>query len=176
MNWVDALVFLTLAVAFWGGYRAGVVRELIGLAAIVIAWVLAGAFAGPFSDALGVQLGVSVSVAHLIGFWLLFLVVFAAVRAGGWLLEKFASLPIVKVVSGIGGGIVAAAKSVLLLWFLLFVALFFPMSPEVRTAMRSSPSARAIDSLDTPAYAMLESALPRSVRVVASSILKHHRL
>jgi len=28
VNWVDALVFLTLAVAFWGGYRAGVVREL----------------------------------------------------------------------------------------------------------------------------------------------------
>ena len=28
MNWVDALVLLTLAVAFWGGYRAGVVREL----------------------------------------------------------------------------------------------------------------------------------------------------
>jgi len=176
VNWVDALVFLTLAVAFWGGYRAGVVRELIGLAAIVIAWVLAGAFAGPFSDSLGVQLGVSVSVAHLIGFWLLFLVVFAAVRAGGWLLEKFATLPIIKVVSGIGGGIVAAAKSVLLLWFLLFVALFFPISNDVRTAMRASPSARAIDSLDTPAYAMLESALPRNVRVITSSILKHHRL
>ncbi|HEU5480295.1 MAG TPA: CvpA family protein, partial [Candidatus Tumulicola sp.] len=159
-----------------GGYRAGVVRELIGLAAILIAWLLAGAFAGPFSDSLGIQLGVSVPVAHLIGFWLLFLVVFAAVRAGGWLLEKFASLPIIKIVSGIGGGIVASAKAVLLLWLLLFVALFFPISADVRAAMRASPSARAIDALDTPAYAMLESALPRTVRVVAGSILKHHRL
>lgn len=176
MNWVDALVLLTLAVAFWGGYRAGVVRELIGLAAIVIAWVLAGAFAGPFAESLGQQLGASVAVAHLIGFWLLFLVVFAGVRALGWLLERVASLPIIKIVSGMGGGIVAAAKAVLLLWFLLFVALFFPISPDVRTAMRSSPSARAIDSLDTPAYAMLEGALPRSVRIVTASILKHHRL
>lgn len=176
MNWVDALVFLTLAVAFWGGYRSGVVRELIGLAAILIAWLLAGAFAGPFADALGIQLGVSVSVAHLIGFWLLFLVVFAAVRAGGWLLEKVASLPIVKIVSGVGGGLVASAKAVLLLWLLLFVALFFPISADVRAAMRASPSARAIDALDEPAYAMLESALPHTVRVVAASILKHHRL
>ena len=176
MNWVDALVFLTLAVAFWGGYRAGVVRELIGLVAILVAWLLAGAFAGPFSDALGVQLGVSVAVAHLIGFWLLFLVVFAAIRAGGWLLEKIASLPIIKIVSGVGGGLVAAAKSVLLLWLLLFVALFFPISPDVRAAMRASPSARAIDAIDEPAYAMLESSLPRTVRVVAASILKHHRL
>ena len=176
MNWVDALVLLTLGVAFWGGYRAGVVRELIGLAAIVIAWVLAGAFAGPFADSIGAQFGVSVSIAHLIGFWLLFLVVFAAVRAAGWLLERAASLPLIKIVSGVGGGIVAAAKAVLLLWFLLFVALFFPISGDVRTAMRASPSARAIDSLDTPAYAMLEGALPKTVRVVAASILKHHRL
>jgi membrane protein required for colicin V production len=176
VNWVDALVILTLAVAFWGGYRAGVVREIIGLAAIIIAWVLAGAFAGPFADSLGVQLGVSVAVAHLIGFWLLFLVVFAAVRAAGWLLERAATLPIVKVVSGVGGGVVASAKAVLLLWLLLFVALFFPISPDVRAAMRASPLARAIDSLDTPAYAMLESALPKTVRIVAASILKHHRL
>jgi uncharacterized membrane protein required for colicin V production len=176
MNWIDALVFLTLAVAFWGGYKAGVVRELIGLVAIVLAWVLAGAFAGPFADALARQWNTSVSVAHLIGFWLLFLVVFAAVRAAGWLLERAASLPVIKIVSGLGGGIVAAAKAVLLLWCLLFVALFFPISADVRQALRSSPSARAIDALDDPAYAMLESALPKPVRVVTRSILKHHRI
>jgi len=72
--------------------------------------------------------------------------------------------------------VVASAKAVLLLWFLLFVALFFPISPDVRSAMRASPTARAIDALDAPAYSMLEAALPRSVRVVASSFLKHHRL
>jgi len=176
MNWVDALVFLTLAVAFWGGYRAGVVRELIGLVAIVLAWVLAGAFAGPFAESLLAQWGLSVSVAHLIGFWLLFLVVFAAVRAGGWLLEKAASLPIIKVVSGAGGGIVACAKAVLLLWFILFVALFFPISGEVRSALRASPSARTLDALDAPAYAMLEEAMPKPVRVVTAEILRHHRL
>lgn len=176
MNWIDALVFMTLAVAFWGGYRAGVVRELIGLVAIIFAWVLAGAFAGPFADSLGQAWHISVSIAHLIGFWLLFLIVFAGIRALGWLLERAASLPIIKIFSGIGGGLVASAKSVLLLWALLFVALFFPISVDVRSAMRSSPSARAIDALDEPAYAMLEGALPKPVRIVAASILKHHRL
>ena len=176
MNWVDALVFLTLAVAVWGGYRAGLIRELIGFAAIGVAWLLAGAFAGPFSDSISAQWHTPVGVVHLIGFWLLFLIVFAAVRAAGWISERFASLPILKIVSGIGGGLVAAAKSVLLLWFLLFVALFFPISGDVRSAMRSSPSARAIDSLDIPIYAMIEGSMPHTVRVVASTILKHHRL
>lgn len=176
MNWVDALVVLTMAVAFWGGYRAGVVRELIGLVAIVLSWVLAGAFAGPFAESLGQAWQLSVPIAHLIGFWLLFLIVFAAVRGIGWLLERAAALPVIKVVSGIGGGVVAAAKAVLLLWFILFVGLFFPMSADVRSALRASPSARAIDALDLPAYQMLEEALPRSVRGVASDYLKHHRL
>jgi membrane protein required for colicin V production len=176
MNWVDALVFLTLAVAFWGGYRAGVVSELIGLAAIVLAWVLAGAFAGPFADALGDQWSVSVPVAHLIGFWLLFLVIFAGVRAAGWLLERAASLPVIKIVSGIGGGLAAAAKAVLLLWVILFIALFFPISTDVRSALRASPSARVLDAMDVPVYAMLEGAMPRPVRVVTASILKHHRI
>jgi uncharacterized membrane protein required for colicin V production len=176
MNWIDALVVLTLAVGFWGGFRAGVVRELIGLVAIVLAWVLAGAFAGPFADSLSRAWNVSVAVAHLIGFWLLFLVVFAGIRAAGWLLERLTSLPVIKIASGVGGGIVAAAKATLLLWFLLFLALFFPISSDVRAAMRASPSARAIDALDEPVYAMLESALPRDVRIVTGSILKHHRL
>jgi uncharacterized membrane protein required for colicin V production len=176
VNWVDALVILTMAVAFWGGYRAGVVREAIGLVAIVVAWVLAGAFAGPFAESLGRQWQLSVAVAHLIGFWLLFLIVFAAIRALGWLLERALSLPLIKVVSGIGGGIVASAKAVLLLWIILFVALFFPIATDVRTAMRASPSARAIDALDVPAYAMLEESLPKSVRLVADDILKHHRI
>jgi|HubBroStandDraft_4_1064222.scaffolds.fasta_scaffold901924_2 uncharacterized membrane protein required for colicin V production len=177
MNWVDALVILTMAVAFWGGYRAGLVRELIGLVAIVIAWVLAGAFAGPFADSLGGQWQLSVAVAHLIGFWLLFLIVFAAVRAAGWLLERVASLPVIKIVSGLGGGVVAAAKAVLMLWLVLFVGLFFPISSDVRNAMRASPSARAIDALDIPAYAMLESALPKGeTRLFVDDFLKHHRL
>ena len=73
-------------------------------------------------------------------------------------------------------GAVTAFRAALLLWLILFIALFFPISPDVRAAMRASPTARAIDSLDTPAYAMLEGALPKTVRIVAASILKHHRL
>ncbi|HXW76389.1 MAG TPA: hypothetical protein VEJ20_03175, partial [Candidatus Eremiobacteraceae bacterium] len=94
----------------------------------------------------------------------------------GWVLERAAKLPIVKVASGIGGGLVACAKAVLLLWCILFVALFFPISPEIRAALRASPSARTVDALDIPAYAMIEHAMPRPVRVVTDSILKHHRI
>ena len=176
MTWADGLVALTLAVAFWGGYRSGVVRELIGILAIILAWVLAGAFAGLLSEALQQRFGLSQGAGHLAAFWLLFLVVFAGVRAIGWLVERFTSLPLLRVASGIGGGFVACAKALLLLWLVLFVALFFPISRDVRATLKSSASVGVIVALDRPAFAMLNESLPNSARPFARFILAHHHL
>ncbi|MDQ6779616.1 MAG: CvpA family protein, partial [Candidatus Eremiobacteraeota bacterium] len=121
LTWADALVGLTLAVAFWGGYRSGVVRELIGVLAIVIAWATAGTFAGVLAATLQARYGLSPGAGHLAAFWLLFLVVFAATRLLGWLVERFAALPILRIASGVGGGFVACGKAVLLLWLVLFI-------------------------------------------------------
>jgi len=107
VNWVDALVFLTLAAAFWGGYRNGLVRELIGLAAVVLAWFAAVAFANPMSDWIATVWTLAPSVARVAAFWAVFLVVFVGVRAAGWLLERIAKLPVINIVSGIGGGLAA---------------------------------------------------------------------
>ncbi len=176
MTWADGLVFLTLAVAFWGGYRSGVVREAIGMVAIIVAWALAGAFAGSMSPALEQGLGLSPASAHLAGFWLLFLFVFGVTRAAGWVVERFTGKPLLKVLSGVGGGIVACAKAVLALWLILFIALFFPIAKDVRVTLASSPTVKAIASLDGPAYAMLTASLPPRARPFAHLVLDHHHL
>jgi uncharacterized membrane protein required for colicin V production len=176
MTWADGLVALTLAVAFWGGYRAGVVREAIGMVAIVLAWVAAGAFAGTMSPALQKTLGLSASSAHLVGFWLLFLFIFALTRAAGWALERVTARPVLRIANGIGGGIVACAKAVLLLWLVLFVALFFPIARDVRAILKSSPSVMSIEALDRPAYAILTASLPQRAHPFVRIILDHHHL
>lgn len=176
MTWADVLVALTLAVAFWGGYRSGMIRELIGILSIIVAWALAGAFAGLLSETLQLRFALSAGAAHLSAFWLLFLVVFAATRALGWLVERFTALPLLRFASGIGGGIVACAKAILLLWLVLFVALFFPISRDVRATLRKSPSVETIEALDRPAFAMLNQSLPHNARPFADLILAHHHL
>jgi uncharacterized membrane protein required for colicin V production len=176
MTWADGLVALTLAVAFWGGYRAGVVREAIGMVAIILAWVAAGAFAGTMSPALQKTLGLSPASAHLVGFWLLFLFTFAATRAAGWAFERVTAQPVLRIVSGIGGGIVACAKAVLVLWLVLFIALFFPIAKDVRTLLKRSPSVQMIEALDRPAYAMLTASLPPRTHAFVRMFLVHHHL
>jgi membrane protein required for colicin V production len=176
VNWVDALVFLTLAAAFWGGYRNGLVRELIGLAAVVLAWFAAVAFANPMSDWIATVWTLAPSVARVAAFWAVFLVVFVGVRAAGWLLERIAKLPVINIVSGIGGGLAACVKAAVLLWAILFVSLFFPMDRDVRTALKTSPSAAFIESFDAPVTAAIDAALPKLARPVWHVVMKHHRL
>jgi len=176
MTWADALVLLTLAVAFWGGYRSGVVREAIGMVAIIIAWALAGAFAGAMSPALEHSFGLSPASAHLASFWLLFLFVFGATRAAGWTIERLTARPILRVVNGLGGGVVACAKAVLALWLILFIALFFPISSDVRAVLKASPTVESIEALDRPAYAMLSASLPQRTRPFVRLFLDHHHL
>lgn len=176
MTWADWLVLLTLAVAFWGGYRSGLIRESIGLASIIVAAVVAGSLAGAVTPNIQKGFGLPTASAHLLGFWSLFLVAFAVTRLAGWAAERAVAIPVLKVASGFGGGAVACVKAVLALWCILFVALFFPMARDVRTTLRGSPTVRMIEGLDAPAYAIIEGSLPGNARPWARLFLKHHHL
>ncbi|SRR5579872_95847 len=176
MTWADWLVLLTLAVAFWGGYRAGIVRESIGLASIIVAGVVAGSLAGAVTPGFQKNFALAPASAHLVAFWLLFLVAFAVTRLAGWAAERASALPALRVANGLGGGAVACVKAVLALWCILFVALFFPIAPDVRKTLRTSPGVRAIESLNAPAYAMIEGALPGRAQLWARLYLQHHHV
>ena len=176
MNWVDALVVLTLAAAFWGGFRNGLVHEFVGLAAVVLAWFAAASFASPTADWIAAQWALSPSLARVAAFWLVFLAVFVAVRAAGWLLDRVAKLPVINVASGIGGGLAACVKALVLLWAILFVALFFPMDNDVRSALKTSPSATFIASFDAPVTAAIDAALPKLARPVWHLVMRKHHL
>jgi len=178
VTWPDVLVLVTLVVAFVSGYRNGVIREFIDLGSIILAWVAAGALAGTLAAGLSPSWHLAAASAHLIAFWILFLTVFVALRALGWALDRFTKLPVLRVVSGAGGGIVAMAKGVLILWLILFIALFFPIAPDVREALRHSKSVPMIELLDRPAIALINQSVPFPwyTRPIVNSTLRHHHL
>lgn len=165
-----------MLVAFWGGYRSGAVREAIGLVSIIVAWIVAGSLAGSMTPAVQKSLGLAPASAHLAGFWLLFLFAYGVTRVLGWAAEHAIARPVLKMASGVGGGIVACAKAILALWLVLFVALFFPMAVDVRTTLRNSPTVKLIESLDSPAYAMMYASLPDRARPWARYFLRRHHL
>jgi membrane protein required for colicin V production len=77
MNWLDAVLILILAVSIFTSFRKGISREVIGLAAVVLALLLgiwfygtAGSFLLPYVSSRG--------VANLCGFFLVFVGVMLA--------------------------------------------------------------------------------------------------
>jgi uncharacterized membrane protein required for colicin V production len=176
VSWPDVFVALTLAVTFWGGFRSGFFREASVLAAIGLGWLVAGALSGVVAAVFPFWRSLSDAAMHLIAFWLIFLIVFAAVRALGYMLERIPLPPILVFFSRIGGGLVGCAKAVFVLWLILFIALFFPIDKDVRAALHASPSARAIDSLNQPVNAFIEQSTPSLVRPIATLVLRHHRI
>jgi hypothetical protein len=165
-----------MVVAFWGGYRSGAVREAVTLVAIFVGWLVAGSLAAGGASVIHRHFGLPPASAHLASFWLIFLLAFAVTRVAGWAAERTVYTPLTKTVSGIGGGLVACVKAALILWLILFIALFFPLAPDVRTALRASPTARWIEAVDAPAYGLIIQALPGRTRPVGRFILKRHHL
>jgi membrane protein required for colicin V production len=176
MTWVDFFVFLTLAVAFWGGYRSGAVRESLILVSVLVALVIAGALAGAFGSFIHRSFGLPTASAHLASFWLLFLLAFAGTRLAGWAADRTVREPALKVASALVGGLVACAKAVVVLWLILFTALFFPLAKDVHAILRASPTARWIEAIDQPVYGLIIEGLPARAHPVAQLILKHHHL
>jgi membrane protein required for colicin V production len=176
VTWVDVFVFLTLAVAFWGGYRSGAVRESLVLVSLLVALIVAGALAGSLGPFIHRSFGLPPASAHLASFWLLFLLVFTGMRLAGWAADRTLTEPALKVASALGGGLVACAKAVVILWLVLFTALFFPLAKDVRATLRASPTARWIEAINQPVYGLVIEGLPSQSRPFAQVILKHHHL
>jgi uncharacterized membrane protein required for colicin V production len=176
MTWVDAFVVLTLAAAFWGGYRAGAVRESVVVVSAIIAALAAGSFAGSLASWAHASFHLAPASAHLACFLFLFLLVFVLVRVAGWAADRRIAHPVLRVASSIGGGLVACAKAVLVLWLALFIGLFFPLAPDVRSALRASPSVRLLEKIDIPVYGAIIESLPGRDRLAARFLLNRHHL
>jgi uncharacterized membrane protein required for colicin V production len=176
MNWVDLFIVLTLAAAFWGGYRNGIVREALLSVCLLIAWLVAGSLSGAASTLLQRSFHLAPASAHLATFWALFLAVFCVVRISGWAADRPLAGSRWSLLSRVGGGLVGCGEAVLALWLILFVGLFFPLAPDVHATLHASPSVRWIESIDQPVYGSIVGALPENLKPVGRFILTRHHL
>ncbi len=52
LNWVDFLVIIVLAAGAFAGFQQGLIRYVLSILALVVAFVIAAQFKGPLTDAL----------------------------------------------------------------------------------------------------------------------------
>jgi uncharacterized membrane protein required for colicin V production len=138
VGWPDIVIIAIVAMAAIKGFARGLLSELGGVVAVLLALAAGlyynGIFDGIFEKTLKMNLG----SADITGRVVSALVVYAIIMVLLYIVSKYTELPALGAGNAVGGGVIGAAKGVILLWVVLFVALLFPLSTQVRSDLHKS--------------------------------------
>jgi hypothetical protein len=180
MTWIDGIALLTFGVAFYCGWRAGLIAEFFDLGSLAVGLVVAFWLWSLLAGGLPPTWPLSDAERRLMAFWLVFLFVYAGMRVIGWVVDKrrhvFRDLPAAKWIGGIGGGLIAIAKILVTFFVILYLVLFLPIDRQLRETLRQSPIAIRLDALFPPINDAFINLTPRLVRTVVRPIMNAHRL
>ena len=138
LAWPDIIIGAVIAISTFKGYSRGFVSELAGAIAVFAALITPWYYTGGFDTTLERYLKLGPGSAHVVGMFLTGIATYAVIIAASWVLNRFAKLPVLGLANALAGGAVGAIKGAVLMWFVLFVALYFPLSPDIRTDLHRS--------------------------------------
>ena len=92
------------------------------------------------------------------------------------LLGTIAKLPVLGLGNSLGGAVVGFAKGAILLWLVLFIALFFPLSPDIRDGLHESQLAPYLTTYDAPLDEAILSTVPWFARPFVLPYFRRHHL
>lgn len=174
--WPDLVIGAIAIIAGIKGFRRGFVKELGGAVALFLSiltpWFYNGALDGAISGITHLGPG----SAHVIGMCLTGLITYAVLIAISMVLDKIARLPILGIFNAAAGAAIGLAKAAIFCWLVLYVALFFPLSPDIRADLHKSSLAAAVTAWDPTIDGMLYSTLPWFAKPVAEPFFKRHRV
>ncbi|MEO9170284.1 MAG: CvpA family protein [Candidatus Baltobacteraceae bacterium] len=136
--WPDVIIVVIMLIAAYKGFKRGFVSELAGAVAVVAALVTPWYYNGSFDGWLEQSIKLGPGSAHVVGMFLTGFITYAIVIAAAWVLNRFAKLPLINIGNSLAGGAIGLCKGAVLLWLVLFIALYFPLSPDIRADLHRS--------------------------------------
>ncbi len=145
MGWIDLAVLALLAVAVFVGFRKGLVQEIVGIAALVAAFVAAVLLSRPAAQIVRrLVSAIPEQIAPTIGFVAVFLAVFLAITVVGWLLSKMIKATPLDVADKLGGMAVGLIKGALVISVLLLLLAMVPLPKDVSDRLDRSAAIRTM--------------------------------
>jgi membrane protein required for colicin V production len=144
MTWLDYLIIAGLLISIaWGAWR-GLVREVISVAAWVLAFLGANYFGGPLADVLPDSVPTP-ELRMLIAFVAVFIVILAVCTLVGQFLRKLVKVAGLGELDHVLGGLFGVARAlVILLAFAILAGLTaLPRQPMWRDSVSGPPMGRA---------------------------------
>jgi len=137
IGWLDIVLAVILLALFIAGLVRGLIKEVIGLAAIIIGFILAARYYLYFADLIGRVIH-HPGVAKFLGFIFVFLVVLAVGSLIGFLLSKIMKGPL-KFANHLLGGLVGLLEGILVCGVLIFALLAFPVRKDALLQSKLAP-------------------------------------
>lgn len=160
MNIVDLILLIGLAWMVFRGCRIGLVRGLVGLVSLVLAYGLGLAYGGAVSEWISGD-GVGHGPA-LLGFFCIFLATLIACYLLGRMLQAMLKATPLGAVDTLGGGAFGLAQGVLLLGLLILLLRAYPPHPRVSDTIDDARLARHVQQACLVLMDAVRSAVPRA--------------
>ncbi len=174
--WPDIVIVIVLGIATYKGYSRGFVSELGGAVAVTAALVAPWFYNGFLDSQIQTITRLGPGSAHVIGMFGTGLLTYVLLLIVARLLGAIARLPVLGIGNAIGGAFVGFAKGAILLWLVLFVALFFPLSPDIRAGLHDSRLAPYLVTYDAPIDDAILSTVPWFARPFVEPYFRRHHL
>jgi uncharacterized membrane protein required for colicin V production len=174
--WSDALIAAVLIFGTLKGFKVGLVNELAGAVALALALGAFFTYPGTLDRTVRDFTHLAPSTAHIVAMTVYAaLVYFVTIVIGGFL-ARIAKLPLINLVNAVGGAFVGLVKAGVLVWAIVYVMLFFPLTKQVRDDMHASRFIAVAQEPNEAIDASLRGALPLFVKPYAEQMFAHHRV
>ncbi|MGH7738283.1 MAG: CvpA family protein [Candidatus Tyrphobacter sp.] len=176
VGWPDVVIIAILAIAAIKGFARGLLSELGGVVAVVLAVAAPFYYNGFFDSLFENGAKMNPGSAHITGIVVTGVIVYGIIMLLLWLIGRYTHLPALGAGNAIGGGIIGLGKGVILLWVALFVALLFPLTTEVRTDLHKSHLVAVLQEQNQRVDTAIQSKVPALVRPLVDPILQRENV
>ncbi|TAM61398.1 CvpA family protein [bacterium] len=176
LGWPDVVLGALLLFALLKGIKRGGVREVGGLLAIAAAIAAAILYRGQLDQNIGWMTHASAGVNRLLGVLTAAVLGYVVALLVVSVIDRVMHLPVLGTGNALIGGAIGLAKAAVLLWAVLYVALFFPLPTGMRADLARSPVTLFLTSPNARVDHGLQTMLPSVVEPYAHPLFQRHTL
>lgn len=173
--WPDILIAAILFVAALKGFKRGFILELSGAVALLLSLVTPWFYNGAFDSTLAEKAHLG-PAAHVVAMFLVGLATYVGVLVLARILNAIAKLPVLGMGNALAGGAIGLLKGAIGVWIVLYVALFFPLSPGLRGDLHRSTLVSWIVQPNARVDSAVIATLPWFARPLMNPLFERHRV
>ena len=174
--WPDILIGAILLIGLLKGYKRGFVMELSGAIALVLSLITPWFYGGVFDKQIEAWSHLGAGSAHVIAMFLVGIATYVGVMLLARALSLVMKLPVLGLGNAVAGGAVGLLKGAIGMWIVLYIALFFPLSRDLRADLHRSVLVQVLTLPDQRVDDAISGTLPWFARPLAQPLFARHRV